>query len=63
MKDKISRRKFLGKAALATLTVPAVLGMGTKKDRAMAQATTGVKGSGAKMKKICLEEHWSNREV
>jgi 2,3-dihydroxybenzoate decarboxylase len=29
----------------------------------MAQTTVGVQGGGAKMKKICIEEHWHNPEV
>ncbi|MCJ7785731.1 MAG: amidohydrolase family protein [Desulfobacterales bacterium] len=34
-----------------------------KRGRAMAQTTVGVRGGGAKMKKICVEEHWRNPEV
>ena len=34
-----------------------------KRGRAMAQTAVDVKGGGAKMKKICIEEHWRNPEV
>ena len=63
MNDKIGRREFLEKATLAALAVPVVLEGGLKQGRAIAQTTTEMKGSGAKMKKICIEEHWRTPEV
>jgi len=63
MKDKIVRREFLGKAALAALTVTAGLQGGPQRGYAEAQTTASAKGSGARMKKICVEEHWRSQEL
>ena len=63
MRKDIGRREFLGKATLAALTVTAALDGGAKRGNAEAQPTANAKGSGMKMKKICVEEHWRNQEV
>jgi 2,3-dihydroxybenzoate decarboxylase len=63
MIQHIGRREFLGKTALTALAVTAALEGSQKGKGAEAQTNASVTGSGAKMKKICVEEHWRNQEV
>jgi len=68
-KNRIGRREFLGKAALAALTLPVMLqgGMNIGYAKNYPSSTTGPEESEMKMKmkmkRICIEEHWSNKEL
>ena len=64
-KNKIGRREFLGKAALTGLTLPVMFQGGMKTGDAMndPSSRTGPKEIKTKTKRICIEEHWSNKEL
>jgi 2,3-dihydroxybenzoate decarboxylase len=66
-KNKIGRREFLGKATLAGLTLPVMLqgGMKTGHAKSDQSSTTGPREieTKMKMKRICIEEHWSTKEL
>jgi 2,3-dihydroxybenzoate decarboxylase len=61
--SKMGRREFLSKAALVAMAVPAVLHSGSEKSAAQSDPS-GSKQATAKpkMKRIAIEEHWSNKE-
>lgn len=64
MKDIMGRREFLGKATLSALTVPAVMEGGLKIGHAASKKSTDASKQGkTKMKRICVEEHWGNKEM
>jgi hypothetical protein len=59
MKDEKGRRDFLRKAA-AAFTFPAVFQWGSKTAYALEGSSTGGPKAGkAKVKKICVDEHWA----
>lgn len=61
---RMGRREFLGKAAVAAMMVPAVLGAGSGNIGAQGQASGDVGDKArAKIKKIAIEEHWANQEL
>jgi 2,3-dihydroxybenzoate decarboxylase len=63
-KDKIGRREFLAKTALAAVAVPAILQGGLKTGHAAGEPSGSlIKESTKKIKKICIEEHWANQSM
>jgi len=61
---RMGRREFLGKAAVAAMMVPAVLGAGSGNIGAQGQPSGDVGDKArAKIKKIAIEEHWANQEL
>jgi 2,3-dihydroxybenzoate decarboxylase len=62
-KDRMSRKEFLGKTALSSLTLPIVLEAASKTADANGPAPGKGKGAGLKMGKIALEEHWGTKEI
>jgi 2,3-dihydroxybenzoate decarboxylase len=64
MKDKTSRREFLGKATFAAIALPAILQGGMKKGHTMNGSSAGVSTERkTRVKRICVEEHWGNEEM
>jgi hypothetical protein len=64
MKDKMDRREFLGRATIGALAVPAVLQGGLSIGQAANKSSKDVpKEVKTKMKRICIEEHWANKEM
>ena len=64
MKDKMGRREFLGRAMIAALTVPTALQGGLSTGQAANKSSEGAHKEGkTKMKRICIEEHWANKEM
>jgi len=59
MKDKTGRREFLRNAALAAVTIPGLFQGGPRTAHAMnGSSTDAPRESRAKIKRICVEEHW-----
>jgi hypothetical protein len=60
----MGRRKFLGCATMGALAVPAVLQGGLNTCQAANKSSKDVpKEVKTKMKRICIEEHWANKEM
>jgi hypothetical protein len=64
-KNRMGRREFLGKTVLAASTLPVMLQGGMKIGYAKSSeaSTTPLKDIRTKMKRVCIEEHWSNKEL
>ena len=62
--DRIGRREFLAKTALAAAAVPVILQGGLKACHAAGEPFgSPIKESTKKIRKICTEEHWANQEM
>jgi 2,3-dihydroxybenzoate decarboxylase len=65
MKDEIGRREFMGKAILAASAIPVLMHGAAGKGHAQSgpPAPVGAKATKSNIKRIGLEEHWSNAEL
>ena len=63
-KGRLGRREFLGRAALAAVAIPAAWTARPKEVRAAESAASAgtPKLTKQQMKRIAIEEHWSNKE-